>query len=811
MTVNKKRLQRVLRICSYIFVWVFFLYTLIGFVIIPFSIKWFIEHKAPAIFQHSFSIQKVFFNPYSHRLRLHKLEIKDPSGLSLMKFNYLDINVRFYELIRKKYQFRYVILDGFFANIIIDPDGKLNLLNLMPEDTTAPEIANLSTAAPNTVKSNINPQDRAAAGSETESGLPEVLIDYLTISNSGVYIRDENPQRPFEQALKPINVKFENLNTIPDNDSLLKADFSLLNGGNILVESQLTINPFKLTVNLSVKDVALSPLQPFIDEHLKITLADGLFYMNALALYDSAQTATENFAFKGDFGIASLQLTDASDPAQTLISWKDLSFSQVEFLLNQNQLRIGTVKLEQPYSPFVFWGEGHNFQSIFPDTAPQDSDEPQKTGPAQDDASESARDETASEDLAPDVQGPLSQLLISAEEFIIEQGCITFTDQSVTPVFQAELDQLNVRLKGLSNQPDDTLDFSLTALLNETGNLDISGSVKPLQKPLDLDMSVLLKGYAMEPLTSYVGKFAGYQVDHGKVQVKIQYDIVQDQIKADHDILVKNFAFGDKVESEHTLKVPFKLALSLLEDINNRIHITLPVNGNISDPKFKYTHMISRTLVNFFVKIVAKPFTFLASVVSGEEKDQELNMLLFPFGESSIPDNEQAKLLQLIEGLKQRPRLSITVQGTYDNVKDWWVIKTQAFNKDYLDFLMEHKRSEEWIIIRLYQKSFGLKEYLRQKKQFRQQMTAGQELDMASFTAELRRQLIENAPANKDALTVLANDRAKAVVEFLTNKGGLDPKRITIKDPKETQPQKGHIPTALNLTFLDTASEPDED
>ncbi|MCD4781727.1 MAG: DUF748 domain-containing protein [Candidatus Omnitrophica bacterium] len=803
-------LRRLLRIFAYIFVWLFFLYTLTGFIVIPFGLKWFIEKKVPELCNHSVSINKIYFNPYSHRLRFHQLNVADENEQSLIAFNYLDINVRFIQLLKKKYHFQYVILDGFFSNVIIDQSGEVNLLNLLPPElkgtlieTSPKETSPESAIAQEDPFKNQN--NKEGAVESAESGLPEVLIDILTISNSGAYVRDESIQHPFEHTFNSINVKLENLSTIPDEDSRLKAKFKLLNGGQIFIGADLMINPLNATVDLSIKDFALTSLQPFIDDRLNVQIETGLFYLDAHVNFDSAPTATETLVFNGDFGIDSFVLNDKTDLKQTLIEWDKLKLSQVQFLLNQNKLLIKKVQLDHVQGKFILCPDGHNFQSIVKGAQQKEGVNGQNGN--QNETLEVPIDDTPPDDLTPSDQTPLSEISVFISEVMIDQGNIHFEDQSIDPAFIGQLDQLKLRLKGLSNNPDDQVEFFFTSLLNQSGQFEINGSVKPLRKPLDLTMNVTLKNYTMQTLTPYVGKFAGYQVDKGKIQIELDYEIIQDKIKADHKVIIKNFKFGDKFKSEHTLKVPFKLAISLLEDINNQIHITLPVNGSISDPKFKYAHMITRTFVNFLIKIVAKPFSFLASVVGGEAKDQEFNVLYFPYGDARVNDAERTKLMQLIDGLKQRPRLSITVQGTYDNIKDWWVIKTKAFDTDYQDFLKEHKRSEEWIIIRLYQKNFGLKEYLNQKKIYKQKMKQTNDKSTSLMVAELRRQLIENAPANKEALTLLANDRAKAVVEFLTLKGGLDPKRITIKEPKETQPQKNKIPTELNLTFSEPTDQ----
>ena len=112
-------------------------------------------------------------------------------------------------------------------------------------------------------------------------------------------------------------------------------------------------------------------------------------------------------------------------------------------------------------------------------------------------------------------------------------------------------------------------------------------------------------------------------MDFGSNCYYYDYNIADNKLVASHKILVQRFEFGDKVESKDALHLPFGMAVALLEDPQGKINISLPVHGDMSDPEFEYFHLIGQVARNFFMKLVTKPFSFLASAIGSESGEEE--------------------------------------------------------------------------------------------------------------------------------------------------------------------------------------------
>ncbi len=394
--------------------------------------------------------------------------------------------------------------------------------------------------------------------------------------------------------------------------------------------------------------------------------------------------------------------------------------------------------------------------------------------------------------------------VVFVDQFILEKGVIHFEDHTISPVFKTTVGDINIIVKNISTRPDDVTDVVFKALVDEKGAIEARAQVKPLKQPLELESTVTIGSYILTVLSPYVGKYTGRGLSDGEFDFQTTYHISNNKLRASHKVLVQKFTFGDKVESKDALNLPYGLALALLEDPQGRINISLPVEGDMSDPEFKYTHLIWQVTRNFFVKLMTKPFAVLGSLLGSESSTDELGVVRFQPGQSQLIDAEQEKLKTLVKGLKERPKLLLEINGSVDPLMDWKAIKTEVFKKDYSALRAESKKDEAWIYEQLFQRRFGIKDLWQLAKQYKRK---GAE-DIEGLNEEIKRRLIEDASPDKVALDYLAQERAKVIYDFLL-KEGMDAERLKIGVTKETQGSFDAVPLEFTLTIRESAEKPE--
>jgi Domain of Unknown Function (DUF748) len=381
----------------------------------------------------------------------------------------------------------------------------------------------------------------------------------------------------------------------------------------------------------------------------------------------------------------------------------------------------------------------------------------------------------------------------------IKNSNIGFIDQSVQPNFVTDLSDINLQINNFSTRADQETKISFQAKLDNTGMISNEMLIKPFAAPMTLEMVFKLKDYVLPALTPYVGKYAGHKAKSGELDVKMEYRIADNKLDAKHKILVKGFDFGDKIESKDALNLPFGLALALLEDANGKIDISLPIDGDMSDPDFHYFQLIGKVARNFLLKLVTRPFTFLVSIVGSESEQEDFGYIQFVPGKANLSEAEQEKLKLIVKALKERQSLTLSVKQCYDAVADWQAIKKDTFELNFSALREESKRSENWIYESMYQTRFGMAAFWKLTKEYRLKLGV---YDFNKINEEIKRQLIDDGAVDKTALEALAAERAKVAYDFIIAQG-FEAKRINIGQVQENQASAGFVPVELELSVPD--------
>ena len=370
--------------------------------------------------------------------------------------------------------------------------------------------------------------------------------------------------------------------------------------------------------------------------------------------------------------------------------------------------------------------------------------------------------------------------VVIVDDIMLRKGKVHFTDLTITPHFATTLSDMDIHVIGLTTRPDCLATVTFQAKLDEKGAVSNELLIKPFVKPLQLETSFSLNGYALNILSPYVGKYTGRALKDGNLEFRMDYRIADNKLTASHKVLVQRFEFGQKVESKDALSLPFGLAVALLEDPQGRINISLPVSGDMSKPTFRYWPLVGQVVRNFFTGLVTKPFSFLASALGAESGTDELSYVRFEPGKKVVPDTEKDKLKTLVKGLKDRPKLALEINGTYDKEADWRAIKTEVLDNDFKVLRGQSTRTDSWVYQMLYQRRFGLDALWALTKKYKSK-TGG--YDDAKLVEETKRRLVEDGAADKVALATLALERAKVVHDLLVAEG-LDDHRVSVYGEK---------------------------
>jgi uncharacterized protein involved in outer membrane biogenesis len=347
---------------------------------------------------------------------------------------------------------------------------------------------------------------------------------------------------------------------------------------------------------------------------------------------------------------------DAAAGGEDLLSWQSLSVSGADVSIAPARppvIVVGDVKLASAFARLVVTEEGRfNLADLAP---------PAAAGSAAAPAAAHAPAPASAVAAASAPEGPLPDIRVGSIE--LSDSRVQYTDRFIKPNYSADLSGLAGTLGAFSTRAPDLAPLQLRGLVEGTGQLDVQGKLNPLARPLALDVRARASDIELAPLSPYAGKYAGYNIERGKLSMNVHYQVQPDgHLEASNQIILNQLTFGEKVDSPSATKLPVLFAVALLKDRNGVIDVNLPIGGSLNDPKFSVGGIIFKLIINLLTKALTAPFALLAG--GGE---QDLSQVLFVSGTAKLQEGSDKALDKVAKALDDRPGLHLTITGLADD------------------------------------------------------------------------------------------------------------------------------------------------
>jgi len=484
-------------------------------------------------------------------------------------------------------------------------------------------------------------------GADTKASEPEAAVQPfrwsvggISLSGGRVLWQDQQPGSPAELALEQLSLTTGGIDSGMEDPMSYQLQTALASGGRLSLNGQLTPQPFTLEVAISGSDLLLAAFDPYLQEFANLAIAEGTLGLDGnLDLDGQQEPLTGTFSGTAEVSGLNLQLPGSSE---RLLSWQTLRLAPVEYNVHPARLEIGTVTLAQPAINLVRNTNSiHNIEQIVPQSETDDA----STAPEQN-AEEQAR------------------FIFRIGQILIEKGALDYTDRTLDPAFTTSLDQLNGAVTGLSNVLPQQGKVALKGRVGGNASVEFDGTIGTLGTEETSDLKLTMKDVSLPALSPYIGRYLGYSVDSGKLDLDLDYEITGSRIKASNRIVMDRLGLGKAVASDQAVNAPVKLGLALLEDSKGIIEVNLPISGDLASPDFRIGQVVMRTFVNLLAKAATSPFGVLGSIaelagLSGEE----LGQVSFEPGTTSLAPGEPEKLAVLAEALLDRPDLLLNIRG----------------------------------------------------------------------------------------------------------------------------------------------------
>ncbi|MDB6124965.1 MAG: uncharacterized protein JWQ71_3958 [Pedosphaera sp.] len=506
-------------------------------------------------------------------------------------------------------------------------DGTINLLSLLNLPPSAPASSNAPTASP-------------------ESSLSwSAVINEISFTNYSLKVEDNKPAKPANLILDQIAFTLKNVSNLTNAPVTALLSLRFQKTGSIGIEGTLNLLPLAADLQLTLTNLDLRAVQPYVHEQAKLEITSGAFDLQGQAHYSATSTNAPGINFAGNLAIRNFITVD-DVLFKDFAKWNALTVDGIKLDLQKIELQLEQIKFDGLNTSLII-GPDHraNLQTILQkEAAPATNALSTATSPA-----------------------TKSDFKISLATLAFENGSIHFADESLQPHCDFAVQEFAGTIKDLSSQQDTTAAVDLKGKVDAHAPFTVTGKINPLAKDLFADVSVSFKNTELTAFTPYLEKYAGYPLKKGKLGFDVHYLVSHGELKAENGVHVDQLTLGAKNASLDATHLPVKLAVALLKDRNGLIALDLPVHGRIDDPKFKIGGVIMQVFMNVITKAVTSPFALLGSMFGGGE---ELSFIDFHPGQSALTDGEIKKLDTLSKALFERPALELEINGSMNPTND---------------------------------------------------------------------------------------------------------------------------------------------
>lgn len=619
----------------------------------------------------------------------------------------------------------------------------------------------------------------------------------------GVVDHGYSPEIAYD--FEDINIDLKNLTN--DGETPVEFDTSLKvkQGGALKATGTASPKGDRADAKIEADRINLKGLHPLVAEFAKLKLESGDL-STAMNVEFVRTPKAPSVRSKGALSVSDLLLKE-TESGKRFLSWKQLSAAEIDFSLEPNRLSIQEVKIDQPGSKItIFEDRSTNLAAIFKERSPK------------------AHAQKAVASPKPPKRDSKKPFPVTVERVRVENGVVDFSDLSLVIPFGALIHDFNGTITDISTAASGRTHLAFTGRVDAFGSVTVDGALNPMQQKQFSDIEVTFRNVAMTSLSPYSATFAGRKIQSGELDLDLQYKIDNSHLKSENKIVLDNFTLGDRVESPNAVSMPLDLAVAVLTDTQGQINVSVPVEGDVDNPEFRYGKLIWEAVTTVVQRAVTAPFRMIGSVFTGEEEHPDT--VLFRPGSDTLPPPEQEKLKKVAEAMEKRPMLKLTLYGRFDPKRDGEALKALHVRQAVAEKLnlglkpdedpgplaftnaKTQRALEDLAVERGGPKALDEIQAAYEKKTGKRPQRVsgllaliGRGSEDQDFYERLFEHLVGNAPPLPTSeLEALADRRAKAIQQELIGLPGVDRTHVRVGKAESTADEvDGQVPSRLEL------------
>lgn len=428
-------------------------------------------------------------------------------------------------------------------------------------------------------------------------------------------------------------------------------DFALQSKGEVNGNFSFVTETMDYLMTLRSKALNLALIHPYLKGYMSVSAFEGNLDGN-LKLKGNFNKPSA-IAVKGNIAVNNMLISDSKN--NKTLAWDKLYIEVDTLNTEKNLYNLTDISLTKPYLLFEMYDKGgNNFYDLMnmkPDSVATTT-------------ATTASTSTNPFKMLVDLIGDMTKEYIitdyNIDKLSITGGTLLYKDFTMEDKFQYEMEDLELQSAGIRSESE-KVTASLRSKLNNLGKLEMLATINP-KDFRNMELICKIQDAPVPDFSPYSKYYVAHPFNNGRVSFTSENKLVNNFLTSNNELNIAKMEVGKKVKRKEAMNVPIRLAVSLLKDVKGNIHLKVPVEGDLNDPKYKLGKAIWGVVENILVKAATAPFRLLASAFGGNE--EELKEMRFEYLSTALTADQTKSLDKLAEILIQKPELNLEITQT---------------------------------------------------------------------------------------------------------------------------------------------------
>lgn len=220
------------------------LYSFIGFIILPYFIQFYIPTIVEKTIHSESYVDSVHINPFTFKIKVSNLIIKDQKKKNLLFFETLKINIDPLKLFLKEVDFSKIAIDNLKLAVDINKNKVINFQYILDSFNKDSNTTNTKTT-------------------EEKSDLL-IKIGNLYLSNINFVFEDYSKEIPFIVQTKPISLFSTDIQLKPNHTNKINLVINTHNTGKLTLQSNIIVEPLNIDGNIALSQIAVNKIFNYV-------------------------------------------------------------------------------------------------------------------------------------------------------------------------------------------------------------------------------------------------------------------------------------------------------------------------------------------------------------------------------------------------------------------------------------------------------------------------------------------------------------------------------------------------------------------